>query len=111
MQANDHRFFNFKRGDIVNANGEIAVVLDVLRSTETPNVCIYVRFIRNIGNSRTYDMLEVTPELTKGVDKWKPATVAELQERLSARRDYLNREIEGVLQLVGGGGASPDTGR
>ena len=111
MQANDHRFFDFKRGDIVNANGEIAVVLDVLRSTETPNVCIYVRFIRNIGNSRTYDMLEVTPELTKGVDKWKPATVAELQERLSARRDYLNREIEGVLQLVGGGGASPDTGR
>jgi hypothetical protein len=107
--ANDHRFFDFKRGDIVNANGEIAVVLDVLRSTETPNVCIYVRFIRNIGNSRTY--VEVTPELTKGVDKWKPATVAELQERLSARRDYLNREIEGVLQLVGGGGDLPNTGR
>ena len=109
--ANDHRFFDFKRGDIVNANGEIAVILDVLRSAETPNVCIYVRFIRNIGNSRTYDMLEVTPELTKGVEKWKRATVAELQERLSARRDYLNREIEGLLQLVGGGGALPSTGR
>jgi len=39
--ANDHRFFDFKRGDIVNANGEIAVVLDVLRSTETSSVCIY----------------------------------------------------------------------
>jgi hypothetical protein len=93
-------FFNFKRGDIVNANGEIAVILDVLRSMETPNVCIYVRFIRNIGNSRTYDMLEITPELTKGVERWTLATPAELEKALATRRNYIEREIEGLLALT-----------
>lgn len=47
-------FANFKRGDIVWAFDEIAVIVDVLRSEETDNLCLYVRFVRNLGNARPY---------------------------------------------------------
>lgn len=54
-------------GMIVDANGEIAVIVDVLRSEFTEAVCLFVRFPRNVGNARPYDMLELSPQRTLGV--------------------------------------------
>ena len=98
--AKNRPFFNYQRGDIVEAFGEIAVILDVLRSDYTDNICIYVRFVRNIGNSRPYDMLEVSPQLTKGVDKWQPATLDALKTRIADREKYLQKEVAELLDLV-----------
>lgn len=59
----------FKRGDIVNARGQIGVIIDVLESAETDNICLYVRFVHNLGNARPYDMLKLSPERMLGVDQ------------------------------------------
>lgn len=48
-KVGNEQFFPFKRGDIVDAYGDIAIILDVLRSEHTDNVCVYARFARNIG--------------------------------------------------------------
>ncbi len=100
LTEGNQKFFNFRCGDIVDAYGEIAVILDVLRSEYTDNICIYVRFVRNMGNSRPYDMLEVSPKFTKGVDKWKPATMESLKIRISEREKYFNQEINELLEIV-----------
>jgi len=76
-------FIKFKPGDIVNAQGQIAVVLDVLESPHSENVCIYIRFVHNTGNARNYDMLEVSLQRMRGVDLWEVATMDDL---LQARR-------------------------
>ncbi len=65
-------FIKFKRGDIVNARGQIGVIVDVLQSAETDNICLYIRFVHNLGNARPYDMLEISSERMLGVDKWMP---------------------------------------
>ncbi len=92
--------FQFKRGDIVRAFDEIAVIVDVLHSEQTGNLCIYVRFIRNLGNTRPYDMLEVSPERTLGVETWTPATPEDLEEALKKRREVLSREIDELRALT-----------
>ena len=87
-------------GAIVDANGEIAVIIDVLRSTYTDAVCLFVRFPRNVGNARPYDVLEVSPQRTFGVEHWMLASREQLEERLEARRDWLDGEIEKLLQVA-----------
>jgi len=54
--------FNFTPGTIIDARGQIGVIVDVLRSATTQNVVLYVRFVHNIGNARQHDALELTPE-------------------------------------------------
>ena len=73
-------------GMVVDANGEIAVIVDVLQSQYTENICLFVRFPRNVGNARPYDILEVSPQRTLGVEHWQPATQDQLEERLAARQ-------------------------
>lgn len=92
----------FKRGDIVDANGEIAVIMDVLRSADTDNLVLKVRFIRNIGDSRPYDTLDLTPAKAKimRVDQWQPATRADLEAAIEKRRKYLEQEIADLLVLA-----------
>lgn len=92
----------FKRGDIVNANGEIAVIIDVLQSTDTDNVILKVRFTRNIGDSRPYDTLDLTPAKAKimRVDQWQAATQVDLENAIQKRRVYLEEEISGLLKLT-----------
>ena len=46
---------------IVNALSQIGVIVDVLQSAETENICLYIRFVHNLGNARSYDMLELSP--------------------------------------------------
>lgn len=93
-------FIEFKRGDIVNALGQIGVIIDVLQSAETENVCLYVRFVHNLGNARAYDMLELSPERMLGVEKWTRATVEELEQAILRRKARLDEEIDVLLNLV-----------
>ncbi len=91
---------NFKRGDIVDARGQIGVVLDVLESQETDNICLYVRFVHNLGNARPYDMLEISPERMLGVDKWQVVGQAELEAAIEKRKTRLEKEIDGLRQMT-----------
>jgi hypothetical protein len=91
---------NFKRGDIVNARGQIGVVVDVLESAETENICLYIRFIHNLGNARPYDMLELSPNRMLGVDQWRLATDEELELAINKRKAGLEREIGELLSIT-----------
>lgn len=95
-------YLTLKPGDIVNARGQIAVIVDVLHSVATERTCLYVRFVHNIGNARAYDMLEVTPQNVKllGVDQWQPATQADLVDAISRRRASLEKEFAAALALA-----------
>ena len=93
-------FIKFKRGDIVNARGQIGVIVDVLQSAETDNVCLYIRFVHNLGNVRPYDMLELSPERMLGVDRWTLATQAELEQAITRRRAQLDKEVEELWAIV-----------
>ena len=93
-------FIEFKRGDIVNALGQIGVVVDVLQSTETDSVCLYIRFVHNLGNARPYDMLELSPERMLGVDKWSQANREELEQAIAKRKARFEDEVEGLLNLA-----------
>jgi hypothetical protein len=90
----------FKRGDVVNARGQIGVIIDVLESVATENICVYVRFVHNLGNARPYDMLELSPERLLGVDQWRLATREELEQAISKRRTGLDKEIGDLLSLT-----------
>lgn len=90
----------FKRGDIVNARGQIGVIIDVLESAETDNMCLYVRFVHNLGNARPYDMLELSPERMLGVDQWRKAPRDELEQTLARRKAWLDKEIEALLSIT-----------
>jgi hypothetical protein len=92
---------NFKRGDIVNARGQLGVIVDVLESAETDNICLYVRFVHNLGNARPYDMLELSPGRLLGVDQWRLATQEELEEAITRRKTWLDKEIGELLSLTG----------
>jgi hypothetical protein len=96
-------FIKFKRGDIVNARGQIGVIVDILRSSETDNICLYVRFVHNLGNARAYDMLEISPERTLGVDKWTLATHQDLEQAIAKRKARLEKEVEEMLSVTSGG--------
>ena len=87
-------------GMVVDANGEIAVIIDVLQSEYTDNVCLFVQFPRNVGNTRPYDVLELSPRRTYGVEMWQQATREQLEERLHARRDWLEAEMDRVRQVA-----------
>jgi hypothetical protein len=90
----------FKRGDVVKTIRGIAVIVDVLKSEVTGNTCIYARFVGNIGNSRRYDMIELTPELTLGVEEWELATMDELQTAINKRRQSLENELQEALEVA-----------
>jgi hypothetical protein len=90
----------FKRGDIVNARGQIGVIVDVLGSAETDNVCLYIRFVHNLGNARAYDMLELSPGKMLGVDQWGLASREELEAAIAKRRGRLDKEIGELLNIT-----------
>lgn len=88
-------------GQIYKAMGyDMVVIIDVLRSQFTGNVALYVRFIRNIGNARQYDILELTPEKHLGVTDWQPATLEELQQATERRNLYLTRELTTLFEIA-----------
>lgn len=92
----------FTRGQIVDANGQLAVIIDILQSAGTQNTALYIRFVHNIGNARPYDVLELTPERSKTlrIDQWKPATKEQLAEAIAKRRAWLENELQAVMDLV-----------
>ena len=91
---------DFKRGDIVDARGQIGVILDVLESQETDNICLYVRFVHNLGNARPYDMLEISAQRMLGVDKWQVVGQTELEAAIAKRKSRLEKEIDDLRQIV-----------
>lgn len=91
---------NFKRGDVVKTIRGIAVIVDVLESRETDNLCLYVRFVDNIGNSRKYDMLELTPGNTLGVEEWQLATREEFLEAIENRRRRFEKELAETVEVA-----------
>jgi hypothetical protein len=93
-------FIKFKRGDIVNARGQIGVIIDVLESAETDNICLYVRFVHNLGNARPYDMLEISPERMLGVEQWRIAAREELEQAIAKRKAGLDKEIGELLSIT-----------
>ncbi len=95
-------FIKFKRGDIVNARGQIGVIVDVLQSAETDNICLYIRFVHNLGNARPYDMLEISSERMLGVDKWTLATQKDLEQAIVKRKVRLDKEVEELLNITTG---------
>ncbi len=97
---NSEQFFPFKRGDIVDAYGDAAVILDVLRSEHTDDVCVYVRFVRNIGDSRPFDTLSISPSQPRGANEWKLVSKEHLLERIKARQQYIAQEIKDLLNLA-----------
>lgn len=105
MATNQAFFDNLKPGQVYNAHGEIAVIIDVLRSQFTDNIALYVRFVRNIGNARQYDILEITPERHLGVMGWQPATIGELGQAVSRRQDSVSGEIEKLVKFAEENGA------
>lgn len=90
----------FRRGDIVNARGQIGVIVDVLESAETDNVCLYIRFVHNLGNARAYDMLELSPEKMLGVDQWRQASREDLEAAIARRKGRLDEEIGELLSIT-----------
>lgn len=95
-------YTELKRGDIVNARGQIGVVYDVLKSADTDTVFILMSFVHNIGNSRQYDILEFTPQRARvyGADMWEYATTEQLEEALSNRRRALDKALGDVLAVA-----------
>ena len=75
--------------------------MDVLQSAETENICLYIRFVHNLGNARPYDMLELSPGRMLGVDKWTLATREDLEQAIAKRRARLDQEIDELLSLTG----------
>lgn len=108
LSTNGHQCIDFAPGMIIDARGQIGVVVDVLRSDATDNVVLYVRFVHNIGNARQYDVLELTPERIKAisVDQWQVATVEQLQSAIDKRRQWLERELQACMGMVVGNGTS-----
>jgi hypothetical protein len=100
--TNGHPFIDFAPGTIIDARGQIGVVVDVLHSSATANIVLYVRFVHNIGNARQYDVMELTPERIKalGVDQWKPATIEQLQAAIDKRRQWLERELQSCVEMA-----------
>lgn len=95
-------YTELKRGDIVNARGQIGVVYDVLKSADTDTVFILMSFVHNIGNSRLYDILEFTPQRARvyGADMWEYATVEQLEKALDNRRHSLVKALNDVLAMA-----------
>ncbi len=91
---------SFKRGDVVNALGEIAVVKDVLKSDDTGNVVLFVRFVRNIGDSRPYDSLIISPERDMGVSQWENVSPDKLNEAIEKRLEFIRKEVEDLKILA-----------
>jgi len=102
--TNGHPFIDFAPGTIIDARGQICVIVDVLHSAATANTVLYVRFVHNIGNARQYDVMELTPERINaiGVDQWKPATVEQLQAAIEKRRQWLERELQACVEMAKG---------
>jgi len=91
---------NLKRGDIVNTVFGVAVILDVMRSTEGEAITIYVQFVRSIGRTHPDgDALRITPDNMRGVDKWEPATMKDLLEAIDRRRNSLEQELQNTRLL------------
>ena len=80
--------------------GQIGVIIDVLKGAETDNICLYVRFVHNLGNARPYDMLELSPEKLLGVDQWRIATREELEQAINKRKTWQIEEIEALLSIT-----------
>ena len=98
--AKNQIFFDFKRGDIVDAWGDLAIIVDVLRSEFTDNVSVYVRFVRNIGDSRPFDVLTISPDSPQGTQEWKLISKSALLERIGKRQAYIQKEIDQLLAMV-----------
>lgn len=93
---------DLKRGDIVDARGQIGVVYDVLRSADTDTVFVLMMFVHNIGNARQYDILEFTPSRAAvfQANTWRKVGTAELEEALDNRRRSLEKSIGDVLAVA-----------
>ena len=106
--TNGHQCIDFAPGMIIDARGQIGVIVDVLHSSATPNMVLYVRFVHNIGNARQYDVMELTPERIRalGIDQWKPATVEQLHVAIDKRRQWLERELQGCVEMAVNSGTS-----
>lgn len=101
MEKKGYLYSGLKRGDIISAMGQIGVVIDALRSSETENMCLYIAFVHNIGNSRQYDMLELTPTRATaiGADRWQLATPADLAAAIEKRRQAIEKSIQSILSV------------
>lgn len=100
MEPNQQFFDNLKPGQVYNAHGDIAVIIDVLRSQFTNNIALYVRFVRNIGNARSYDILEITPEKHLGVVEWEPVSPGELARAIQKRGAVVQRELDALMATL-----------
>ena len=89
-----------KVGDIVNGNGQIGVIQDILYSHQTGNYIICVSFVHNIGNARTYDMLEVKDGVGTlwGIPEWELVGLDKLKQAIEKRKNYLNQALNKIAK-------------
>lgn len=92
----------FKPKDIVIIQGKIAVVLDVLESSYSENVCMYVHFIHKIGTGQNHDMLEVSINRRGGIAFWKPATMADLLQAIEKHQQTCDEQLQEIVSFVTG---------
>lgn len=94
---------NFKAGDAISSNGQVGVVFDVLHGAIEGDYIIKVLFIRNLGNPRPYDLLEVTKERESflKIDEWEVVDEDVLNEAIEKRMAYLEKEANRLRKIVG----------
>lgn len=84
---------DFIPGDYVDALGQPAKIVDVLSSKHTENMCVFIRFARNFGNARPFDMIEFTPDKMQGVNLWTKINRDEYMTAIQKRLDVLQNEL------------------
>ena len=75
-------------------------MLDVFPSETSDLTILRVRFVRNIGDSRAYDTIELNCNDVLGIRKWTPCPLAEMEERIAKRLAAVQREAEALTALV-----------
>ena len=90
---------DLKVGMIIKSSGQVGVIRDVLTSSETENSIVNVSFVHNVGNSRTYDILEVKKggEALWGIDKWEETTKAVLEKEIDKRKKHLESVLSELV--------------
>ena len=90
----------FKVGNIVDCNGMIGVIKDILHSKTSDTIIIFVRFVSNTGQSKAYDIIEVTPERHKNINDWRVVELSELLKAVGRKRAQLETNLDSIFSLV-----------
>ena len=104
MVFNPEAIKHLKIGGIYDACGNVAIIKDILKSKTSGTVILFVRFVRNIGDSRPHDILTLAPgKWDMGISEWIQADSDLIVEATKKRMKWIvNSELkqfEGEKQM------------